>query len=302
LHLLTPDDLADFVIAAATRERWRDATWLRYFDLTESDVERLIRAVGDILTDEPMTRADLADAVAARLGQPTLAQRLRTGWGTFLGAPAQRGELIFGPADGRNVTFVHPSRWLDRPIAIAERPEAGDPVDAVARMIGRFVATFPGSSRDMIGRWWGAARLRLVTDALARVTGDLVEVDVDGRRTWVRAQDVADLRAQKPFRGVRLLAGFDPFTNELPRRVDSVLPLAHHDDVYRMAGWVTPLVLVDGRIGGTWEIAGTQKRGVVNVVRWASWRRAAREELEQEVERVAAFLDRPLAIEMTVAD
>ena len=299
LHLLTPDDLSDFVVAAATRERWRDPAWLRSFELTERDVERLIRAVGDILTDRPLTRADLADAVAARLKEPTYAQRLRTGWGTFLGAPAQRGELIFGPADGRNVTFVHPSRWLGRPIARAERPDAGDPVDALARMVGRFLVTFPGSSRDMIGRWWGSGRTRTVTDAVSRVAEDLAEIDVDGTRAWIRAKDLTELRAQKPFRGLRLLPGFDPFTNELPRRVDSVLPVSHHDDVYRIAGWVTPLVLVDGRVGGTWEIAGTVKRSVVNVVRWTSWRRDARRELQAEIERVAAFLDRPLGVELT---
>ncbi|HET9613604.1 MAG TPA: crosslink repair DNA glycosylase YcaQ family protein, partial [Candidatus Limnocylindrales bacterium] len=250
LHLLTPDDLGDFVVAAATRERWHEPVWLRYTEMTEAGVERLIRAVGDILTDEPMTRADLADAVAARLDDPTLAARLRTGWGTFLGAPAQRGELIFGPNDGRNVTFVHPSRWLLRPIALAERRDAGEPIDALGRLVGRFLARFPGSSRDMISRWWGAARGRLVAAALERTPADLASIDVSGTRTWIHAADVDELAAQPPFHGVRLLPGFDPFTNELPRRTESVLPVAHHDDVYRTAGWVTPLVLVDGRIGG----------------------------------------------------
>jgi len=302
LHLLTPDDLADFIVAAATRERWREAVWLRFVEMTEPGVERLIRAVGDVLTDEPMTRADLADAVAARLHDPGLAGKLRTGWGTFLGAPAQRGELIFGPNAGRNVTFVHPSRWLDRPIALAERAGAGDPIDAFGRLIGRFLVTFPGSSRDMIRRWWGAARAGLVTDAVQRVPARLAEIEIDGVRAWSRLADLEELAAQKPFVGVRLLPGFDPFTNELPRRVETVLPVRHHDDVYRTAGWVTPLVLVDGRIGGTWELTVGARRGTVAVVRWASWKRPARTELHAEVDRVAAFLDRPLAVEVRTAD
>ena len=70
LHLLTSDDLADFVVAAASRERWREEVWLRFAETTESGIERMIRAVGDILSETPMTRADLADAVAERLRDP----------------------------------------------------------------------------------------------------------------------------------------------------------------------------------------------------------------------------------------
>jgi hypothetical protein len=299
LHLLTPEDLADFVVASATRERWHEEVWLRYVGMSEEQVERLIRAVGDTLTDEPITRAQLADSIAAHLADTAMGTKLRTGWGTFLGPAAQRGELVFGPPQGQNVTFVHPSAWLRRPIALAERPDPGQPVDALARMASRFLISFPGSSRDMIGRWWGAVRAGIVTDALDRLAVEKATVEVDGVRAWVRAEDVAVIAAVEPFRGVRLLPAFDPFINELPRRTESVLPVAHHDDVYRTAGWVTPLVLVDGRVGGTWQLGGSAKRPVVDVVRWSSWKRPARSELEAEVERIAAFLDKPLAIELT---
>src|SRR4029079_19099080 len=123
LHLLTPDDVADFVAASPTRERWREDVWLRYAEMTHEEAERLIRSVGDILTDVPMTRADPAEAVAERMADPTFATPLRTGWGSYLGCPAQRGELIFGPNDGRNVTFVHPSAWVDPTVAPARQAD-----------------------------------------------------------------------------------------------------------------------------------------------------------------------------------
>jgi len=302
LHYLTPDDLADFVIGSATRERWREATWLRYVEMTEPEVEAMIRGVGDTLSDRPMTRAELADRIADHLEDSALGTKLRTGWGTFLGPAAQRGELVFGPPAGQNVTFVNPSAWLGRPIAFAERPDDGEPIDAVARMVSRFLRVFPGSSRDMIVRWWGAARAGIISDAIARLPVEVVEADVDGVRAWVRADDVEALTATEPFRGIRLLPAFDPFTNELPRRTESVLPVAHHDDVYRTAGWVTPLVVVDGRIGGTWQLGGTAKRGIVEVVRWSSWTRDGRKELEAEVDRIVRSGYKPLAIELTRAD
>lgn len=296
LHLLVPDDLADFVLAAATRERWHEPTWQRYFGMTVERMESIIAAVDAVLSDRPLARAQLADAVAERTGDEELGTLLRTGWGTFLGAPAQRGSLIFGPNDGRNVTFVKPSAWLGRAIARADRPDAPEPLDALASMIARFLAAFPGSSLAMIGRWWGATRATLIRDAAARLPVEVADVDVDGVTTLVRRDDLAELAATEPFAGVRLLPGFDPFTNELPRRVDAVLPVEHHDLVYRTAGWVTPLVLIDGQIRGTWEIGGG-RHGVVQVTPWGRWRGGVRNELTAEVDRFASFLDRRLAVE-----
>ncbi len=38
LHLLTPDDLAELVVAARSLERWHTPAWLRYFEMTEAGV------------------------------------------------------------------------------------------------------------------------------------------------------------------------------------------------------------------------------------------------------------------------
>jgi winged helix DNA-binding protein len=298
LHLLVPDDLAAFVAAAATRERWSEAVWLRAYGLTNELMEQVTQAVGELLSDAPMTRADLADGVAARLAEPDMGTRLRIGWGSYLGAPAQRGLLVYGPSEGRNVTFVRPSAWLGRPIARAEQKSPPEPLDALAGLIRRFLLAFPGSSRDMVVRWWGAQRAGLINDAAARLGSAITTVEVDGRKAWVRKEDVAAVTSAQPFRGVRLLPGFDPYVNELPRRTDELLPVLHHDRIYRTAGWVTPVVIVDGSVGGTWELTAG-KRGGIAVQPFGSWRGGVHRELRAEADRLAAFLDRPL--ELTIA-
>ena len=158
-----------------------------------------------------------------------------TGWGTFLGPAAQRGRLVFGPSEGRNVAFVDPSTGSaggSASAAIRRRPDA-----ALGRLIGRYLAAFPGSSREMIARWWGGGRMAAVTRALKLVPAPLVEVDIEGTRGLVREEDVEALaRRGSPEHAARLLPGFDPFTNELPRRVESVLGAADHDAVHRIGG------------------------------------------------------------------
>jgi len=294
LHLLTPDDLAEFVIAARSLERWHTPAWQRYFKVTEPELEKVLESIGAVLGERPMTRVEVVEAVLERVRKPELRKNMLTGWGTFLAPAAQRGHLIFGPSDGRNVAFVQPSAWLGRPIEAARSaPAAAD--EALGRLIVRYLAAFPGSSRDMIARWWGGGRMAGVTRALATIREPIEEVDVEGTRGLVLGRDVAALVASEPHHPARLLPGFDPFTNELPRRVEGVLSNAHHDRVHRTAGWVTPIVVADGRLIGTWEIE-SGKRGSVAIQAFERLQPDMRRELEAEVDRIAAFLDRPLAI------
>jgi len=301
LHLLTPDDLAEFVLAARSLERWHTPAWLRYFNMTEEGVAEVTDAIGAALSDRPMTRVEVVDAVVKRVGRPHLREDMLTGWGTFLGPAAQRGQLVFGPSEGRNVAFVQPSAWLGRRIQTAGADlTAAD--EALGRLIERYLSAFPGSSREMIARWWGGGRMAGVTRALKALPTPLVEIDVEGTRGLVRQEDLDALAGASPEHPLRLLPGFDPFTNELPRRVDSVLGDGHHDLVHRTAGWVTPIVVIDGRVAGTWEIAaGKGGAGSVIVQRFHRWRGGARRELGEEVDRIAAFLDRRLAVEVASA-
>src|SRR4051812_293277 len=124
-----------------------------------------------------------------------------------------------------------PSDWLARPIGRGADPPGAD--DALARLIVRYLAVFPGASRQMIARWWGGGRLAAVTRALATTPEPLAEIDVEGTRGLVRQSDLRALATAAPAQHVRLVPGFDPFTNELPRRVESVLPVRHHDHVHR---------------------------------------------------------------------
>ncbi len=291
LHLVTPDDHALFVASAAAQEGWRSEAWQRWFGLTALEIEDMVAAIGGLLSDRPMTRAQLADGVAARLSQPALAEKLRSGWGTYLSPASRRGVLVFGPPDGRNVAFVQPRAWL----GTRWSPREQDPIEALAELIERYLTTFPGATREMVRRWWGGLRAGLINDALRRLGDRVTPLDVRGSGGFVRAEDAAAASGASPFRGVRLLPGFDPFTNELPRRVEAVLPVERHDLVYRTAGWISPIVIVDGRVAGTWEV-GAGRRGGVAVVPFDPWRDGAREELAAEVERVAAFLDRPLSV------
>lgn len=295
LHLLAADDLWRFVEAWPTRDGTRAPAWLKYFKVTLKQLDGVVGSIGAVLDGTPVTRAELAAAVGERLGDKALGARLGSGWGEFLKPAAGRGLLAFGPDAGRNVTFVNPSAWID-----GGSKKSIDPLVALGRLTERWLASFPGAGRDAAARWWGIASRPTMAEALNRAGADLVEIDVEGTKGWARGGDVTRLVAIEPASGIRLLPNFDPFVNELPRKTEALLPVSRHDLVYRTAGWITPVVIVDGRVAGTWEISDGRTGGI-SVQPFYRWRGGARKELAAEVDRIAAFLDRPLRISVAGA-
>jgi hypothetical protein len=52
---------------------------------------------------------------------------------------------------------------------------------------------------------------------------------------------------------VRLLPHFDPYTVGLAKQSAFIMPDEFRDKVYRPQAWISPVVLVNGRIVGVWE-------------------------------------------------
>jgi len=290
LHLLAPDDLWQFVAAWPTRDSTRTPAFLKYFEVTPAQLDAIDEAVGHALDGEPRTRTELASAVAKRTGEATLGERLSSGWGQFLKPAAGKGLLAFGPDRGRNVTFVSPEAWVGAGPATRE-----EPLVALGKLLERWLTVFPGATRDAAARWWGIASRPTMAKALAAADADIAEIEIDGTNAWARRPDVGALARADPPAGVRLLPGFDPFTNDLPRRVDALLPVTHHELVYRTAGWITPVVIVDGRVAGTWELDA--KNGIA-IQPFAAWPNAVDPGIADEVDRIARFLDRPIKIQI----
>jgi hypothetical protein len=292
LHLIAADDLAEFVATSPTRNVATTGAWLKYFGVTQKELDTIFRTVDATLDGEARTRAELIEAVAAATGRPDLAAKLQSGWGSFLKPSARRGKLVFGPDRGRNVTFVDPEPWLGRPV----RPKGQrqpDPQEALGRLVERFLRLFPGADLAGVARWWGSRYT--MRKAIEAAGLDLVEIDIEGTSGLALRSDAAELAGTAPFAGTRLLPGFDAYVNDLPRRIAAIMPVERHADVHRTAGWVSPVVVIDGRIMGTWELTNGA-RGGIHVRPFGRWRGGARRELAPEVDRIASFLDRPLKV------
>jgi hypothetical protein len=243
LHLHRPDDLALYVGAFATmKPRHHAASWQKHFGLSQAEADTLFDAVAQVLraAPEPLTRDELEAAVLEHTGSARLAEKVRDGFGAYLKLVAMRGELIYGPDRGRNVTFTAP-RGLSVP----------DPDEAAREVTRRYLRAYGPAPREQYARWFGCQPPH--AGRLIKALGDEV-VELDGFG-WALAEDLESLEAAQPQRTVNLLPAFDQYVVGAPRGEPGVLGPAYAERVYRPQGWISPVLLVDGVIRGTWEVA-----------------------------------------------
>ena len=283
LHLVAAAELPELVGALGTRLNWMRPLWLRYFEVTGEDMVALQDGIGEVLTDTPMTRVALGEALAMRLGNSAFADRVMSGWGTFLKPAAGRGYLCFGPDDGRSVTFVDPRQWLGR-----EMPEASE--SAVGAVILRHLGTFPGSSKGELARWWGVQGGAPLRKPLKGLGDSIAEVSAEGTKVLVRREDAAALANIDPSTDLRLLPAFDPYTLSLQKEAEPLLPLTRRPLVSRAAGWISQVVIAGGAVVATWTHEVTKGRLVIVVAPWRRLTKAQRSAIDDEAGRIGAFL------------
>jgi len=113
LHLLPTEELPMYVAALSRlRPRHHVPAWLRHHGLTREQADAMLAAIPEVLDGSPLTRDELARAVARATGEDGLADKLRGGFGDLLKPAAFAGTLCFAASDGQRVRFTRPDRWL----------------------------------------------------------------------------------------------------------------------------------------------------------------------------------------------
>jgi hypothetical protein len=255
LHLVPAEDLPVFTAAMSSHLVRSPAAWLKYTQLTEHEFTGVIQAIGDALDGQALTREELIAKVGN--GRSERVQvALKSGWGSLLKPVARQGRLCFGPSRGQSVTFVQPRQWLGR-------WREFDPEAALVEMGRRYLRAYGPASKDDFARWWGhwPGIGKAAWTGMAR---ELAPVSIEGRRADVLANDLDSIASTEPVAGVQLLPGFDPYLMGHSTR-DHLFDAQYRWRVSRIAGWISPVVLVDGRVVATWSYKVAKQSLVVSV-------------------------------------
>ncbi len=284
LHLLAADELALWVGAQGVlRPRYETASWRKAFGMSSAEAVAVLDAIRDALDGEPRTRDELADAVAARLGSERLGEAVRGSFGTMPKLAAFRGDVVFAQPAGQKVRFTRPDRWLDRDWRPAPAREA------MAGVIRRHLAAYGPASRETFARWFGMPSAAQAGKLIAALGDEVAAVSVDGWEGWMLRDDVTAAAAARPSGVVSLLPAFDQYVVAAPREETPVLAARHKDRVYRRQGWLSPVLLVDGRIVGVWSHERKGGSLGVSIEPFAAVGDAVRAGAEREARRLAEY-------------
>jgi hypothetical protein len=280
LHLIASEDLfwlRRLLSPGSIRANARRSAQLGLDERTYSMAMKLIdKALSGGLA---LTRAGLKGALEGG-GIDSSGQRMVY----LLARATNEGLVCEGPMDGRFATYVRVGDWLDlSPPAHADRAEDLD------RLARRYLGAYGPAGPEDLAAWSGLS-VTECRDTFGRA--DLTELNVAGKSMWVSGE----VTGGQPS-GVRLLPAFDTFLLGYRERHLHLDP-AYARRVNAGGGIVKPVVLVDGRVAGTWRLVRKAKAGKLSVHPFDELPKKVLPELQTEAKDVGRFLG--AEVELTV--
>jgi Winged helix DNA-binding domain len=283
VHYLSPDDAGAYLALRASGRQWELPSWQQYYQLKPGDWPGFRAAVRQALEDGPLTVKQLGTVVTRGGAHRHLRAVFDDGAGTLIKPLTWQGDVSLGPRRGGQQTL---QRLDDNPrwTGVWDLEEAGP------HAIAAYFRAYGPATHDHVHYWLGnglsTGRKRLQV-WLTRMRDRLAEVEVAGESAFVLREDVDALMATRPRRALRLLPGHDQWVIGPGTKDAHVVPPARRTPVTRKAN----LLVAGGVVRGTW----VARAGEIAVTWFAENGKPPIDDVTAEVDRLSAFLDRPLS-------
>jgi hypothetical protein len=248
---------------------------LRSFGIDERVLARARRALVESLSGGRRLTRPAAYRVLERARIATGAQRgLHVLWRL-----AQECLLCFGPREGKQQTFVLFDEWLPHARRLPRE-------EALAELAHRYFSGHgPATLSDFA--WWSGLKL---ADARAAVllAGDRLDEEItSGQRFWL-ARSAAP--SPRPRARAHILPAFDEFLVGYADRTAAIDP-SHMLQVNAGGGILNPVIVVDGRVVGTWKRRIERRELVFAPAPFAELSESQTLAVELALRRYARFLE-----------
>ncbi len=284
LHLVTTEDFPVYISALKSSRLRQMSRIMTRYGVSREDSNAVTDAVVQALAAGPMTRRELTERTVflETLGDKARAWFEQAWWGVVRQAVVE-GLACYGPNRGSEVTLVRVDQWLGN---LPEVPEE----HARLILLRRFLRAYGPSSPHDFSKWTSFS-MKAARETWRSARKEVVEVSVEGRSGWILAEDLDTLVSSNlEDHNLCILPHFDCYLLGHVRK-DHLVDDDHYKRVYRKAAWISPVVLLNGRIVGIWSNRRKSQRLKVEVEPFARISRTVRARIEEEAASLAQFLE-----------
>ncbi|MEK7727616.1 MAG: winged helix DNA-binding domain-containing protein [candidate division KSB1 bacterium] len=280
LHILTAEDLPLFISALKSSHVARMHQIFMRLGLTAKEIEGMQHSAFAALRDGPLSQSELTARVKTQVGKK-MREAMAKFWNVFRPLFAS-GLICYGPSHGQEVTFVRVESWLPH---FKEVPAA----EARAILLRRYLHAYGPATPQDFSRWTGLPMLE-VKPAFVALAEELIELETPQAKAFLLRADEETLRArQLRAPQVRLLPSFDVF---MLGHVDKshLVVEKNYKRVYRNQGWLSHVVLFEGRVIGVWQYERRGQLWQLQLEPFEKFSKALRAQILAEAESLGKFL------------
>ena len=280
LHLLPSTQYATYISANRNTRVKQVRNVMDRFKITDREADQLLRVLLDALAEKPLAQKALRAIVRPQVSKKVRAWMDKV-WGIARPAVAE-GLVCYGPDHGNEITYVRTDQWLPKQKSIS--PEIAQQF----LLRGYLRACGPATARDF-AHWSGIA-MKEVTPLWKSIEEEFAEAQLQDRKAYILREDQAALRESK-LKGpnLRLLPSFDVFLLAHSEKSHMVHD-RHYKLIYRNQGWISPVILLNGQVIGTWSHERKGKLLSVKLAPFDKLPKSAFPHLESEATRLSTFL------------
>lgn len=286
LHLIPA---ADFSIYISALKRSRVEALHRImsrFGITPKEADAMTRSIVEALRNGPMTQPELFEQIVPTVGK-RVKKYLDLTWSIQMFRLALvEGLICYGPERNKKAAFVRVDQWLPKPKAIDEH-------EAKQILLHRYLRAYGPATLQDFSKWTGMPmpEARAVWQSLKEEKEEFIEANIEDKKMWLLREDYRRL-ANSDLDGqiLRLLPHFDPY---LLGHADKshLVGADYYKRVYRNQGWISPVVLLNGRIIGSWSYTRNGKQLSLKIEPFEKFPKKIRAGIEEETASLGDFLE-----------
>jgi hypothetical protein len=283
LHVIAAADFSIYINALKKSRLEARQKIMSRFGIAPKDSDAMTKSIMDALRAGPMTQPELIEQIIPTVGKK-MKSYLDLSWSIQMFRQALvEGLICYGPERSKKATFVRVDQWLPKQKAVDEH-------EAKQILLRRYLRAYAPATLQDFSKWTGMP-VQEARAAWQSLEEEMVAVNIEDMKMWLLREDHRQL-ANSEFDGqiLRLLPHFDPY---LLGHADKnhLVEAQNYKRVYRNQGWISPVILLNGRVIGIWSYTRRGKQMSLEIKPFEKFSKTINARIEEEAASLGNFLE-----------